>query len=115
MYKWLLASKHVSVHFVAHRNDKLMEDLQSDIQRLLNQPVDTRAPSPNASTEQVTHDKDIDLEIDDLVQQDSGVLDEFSDMIEHQAEPVGKGVSDKLANIINKLLRVELKENTLFS
>ena len=38
MYKWLLASKHVSVHFVAHRNDKLMEDLQSDIQRLLNQP-----------------------------------------------------------------------------
>ena len=56
--------------------------------------MDTRAP--NASTEQVTHDKDIDLEIDDLVQQDSGVLDEFSDMTEHQAEPVGEGVSDKL-------------------
>ncbi|XP_072180262.1 uncharacterized protein [Diadema setosum] len=83
--------------------------LQSTVMSLL----DTQAPP--APQEQPPRDDDIDMEIEELVQQDSGVLGEFSDMVEHQSEPVGAAVSGKLANIVNKLIRLKLKEPALKS
>ena len=59
--------------------------------------------------------EDIDWDIEELIQlePDSGGLREFTNMINHQSEQVGNPVGEKIASVINKLLRVKLKDDTL--
>ena len=73
-------------------------------------------PTPSPQLSAVVDGEDIDRDIFDLVQlvePDSGVLGEFTDLVNHQTERVGEPVGEKLASVLNKLLRVKLKDDTL--
>ncbi|XP_041467398.1 uncharacterized protein LOC121417731 [Lytechinus variegatus] len=76
-------------------------------------------PNTSATTNQQGDDVDDDIEW--LVSQqpstqdraDQGVLGEYSELVEKADEVVGASVSEKLAEVVNKLMSTGLKEDTL--
>ena len=82
----------------------------STLQSTLMTLMETRPrPTPSLQPSAIADVEDIHRDINDLIQQvepDSGVLGEFTDFINHQTERVGETVGEKLASVLNKLLRV---------